>query len=138
MVVRHFVYDVFFFSSRRRHTRCALVAGVQTCALPISMFALWGAKIEAGAELSPPENEEEIEFQRALKAFVAANPGYLTRTVKALKGVSEETTTGVHRLYDLANTAQLPFTAINVNDTVTKSKFHNLDGKPEKRRGGKT
>src|SRR3546814_12326220 len=44
-----------------------------------AMFALWGAKIEAGAELSPPENEEENEFQRALKAVVAANPGYLDR-----------------------------------------------------------
>src|SRR3546814_19173217 len=60
------------------------------------------------------------------KAFVAANPGYLTRTVKALKGVSEETTTGVHRLYDIAKKAELPFPAINVNDSVTKSTFDNL------------
>ncbi len=93
-----------------------------------TMFALWGAKLEAGAELSPPENEEEVEFQRALKAFVAANPGYLTKTVKALKGVSEETTTGVHRLYDIAKKGELPFPAINVNDSVTKSKFDNLYG----------
>ncbi|HMP46881.1 MAG TPA: adenosylhomocysteinase, partial [Sphingopyxis sp.] len=93
-----------------------------------TMFALWGAKIEAGAELPAPENEEEVEFQRALKAFVAANPGYLTRTVKALKGVSEETTTGVHRLYEIAKKGELPFPAINVNDSVTKSKFDNLYG----------
>ena len=93
-----------------------------------TMFALWGAKLEAGATLSAPENDEEIEFQRALKAFVAANPGYLTRTVKALKGVSEETTTGVHRLYDIAKKGELPFPAINVNDSVTKSKFDNLYG----------
>ena len=93
-----------------------------------TMFALWGAKIEAGATLPPPENEEEIEFQRALKAFVAANPGYLTKTVKALKGVSEETTTGVHRLYEIAKKGELPFPAINVNDSVTKSKFDNLYG----------
>src|SRR5690606_16184739 len=76
-----------------------------------TMFALWGAKIEAGATLPAPENEEEVEFQRALKAFVAANPGYLTRTVKALKGVSEETTTGVHRLYEIAKKGELPFPA---------------------------
>ena len=93
-----------------------------------TMFALWGAKLEAGATLPAPENDEEIEFQRALKAFVAANPGYLTRTVKALKGVSEETTTGVHRLYEIARKGELPFPAINVNDSVTKSKFDNLYG----------
>ena len=93
-----------------------------------TMFALWGAKLEAGATLPAPENEEEVEFQRALKAFVAANPGYLTKTVKALKGVSEETTTGVHRLYEIAKKGELPFPAINVNDSVTKSKFDNLYG----------
>ena len=92
------------------------------------MFALWGAKLEAGQTMPAPENEEEIEMQRALKAFVAANPGYLTKTVKAIKGVSEETTTGVHRLYHIAKKGELPFPAINVNDSVTKSKFDNLYG----------
>lgn len=93
-----------------------------------TMFALWGARIEAGEELPEPANAEEIEFQRALKAFVAAKPGYLTESVKAIKGVSEETTTGVHRLYHLAKQGKLPFPAINVNDSVTKSKFDNLYG----------
>ena len=93
-----------------------------------TMFALWGAKLEAGQSFGEPENEEEVEFQRALKAFVAARPGYLTATVKALKGVSEETTTGVHRLYEIAKKGELPFPAINVNDSVTKSKFDNLYG----------
>jgi adenosylhomocysteinase len=93
-----------------------------------TMFALWGAKLEAGAALGEPENEEEVEFQRALKAFVKARPGYLTETVKNLKGVSEETTTGVHRLYEIAKKGELPFPAINVNDSVTKSKFDNLYG----------
>ena len=93
-----------------------------------TMFALWGAKLEAGATLSEPENEEEVEFQRALKAFVRAHPGYITETVRALKGVSEETTTGVHRLYEIAKKGELPFPAINVNDSVTKSKFDNLYG----------
>jgi adenosylhomocysteinase len=93
-----------------------------------TMFALWGAKLEAGATLPEPGNDEEVEFQRALKAFVAARPGYLTATVKAIKGVSEETTTGVHRLYEIAKKGELPFPAINVNDSVTKSKFDNLYG----------
>ncbi|HTH29288.1 MAG TPA: adenosylhomocysteinase, partial [Sphingobium sp.] len=55
-------------------------------------------------------------------------PGYLTRSVEAIKGVSEETTTGVHRLYQIAKDGKLPFPAINVNDSVTKSKFDNLYG----------
>lgn len=93
-----------------------------------TMFALWGARIEAGEEMPAPANAEEIEFQRALKAFVAAKPGYLTKTVKAIKGVSEETTTGVMRLYQIAKQGKLPFPAINVNDSVTKSKFDNLYG----------
>ncbi len=93
-----------------------------------TMFALWGAKLEAGATMPEPENEEEVEMQRALKAFVAARPGYLTETVKHIKGVSEETTTGVHRLYAIAKKGELPFPAINVNDSVTKSKFDNLYG----------
>ncbi|MFN4240599.1 MAG: adenosylhomocysteinase [Erythrobacter cryptus] len=93
-----------------------------------TMFALWGARIEAGEELPAPGNAEEIEFQRALKAFVAAKPGYLTRTVRNIKGVSEETTTGVMRLYQIAKQGKLPFPAINVNDSVTKSKFDNLYG----------
>ncbi len=93
-----------------------------------TMFALWGAKLEAGHAMGEPENEEEVEFQRALKAYIKARPGYLTETVKNLKGVSEETTTGVHRLYEIAKKGELPFPAINVNDSVTKSKFDNLYG----------
>ncbi len=93
-----------------------------------TMFALWGARIEAGDTLPEPTNAEEIEFQRALKAFVKAKPGYLTMSVAHIKGVSEETTTGVHRLYHIAKDGKLPFPAINVNDSVTKSKFDNLYG----------
>ena len=93
-----------------------------------TMFALWGARIEAGEELPEPQNAEEIEFQRALKAFVAARPGYLTKSVRNIRGVSEETTTGVMRLYQIAKQGKLPFPAINVNDSVTKSKFDNLYG----------
>ncbi|WP_353228654.1 adenosylhomocysteinase [Novosphingobium sp.] len=93
-----------------------------------TMFALWGARIEAGDTMPEPANAEEIEFQRALKAFLKAKPGYLTASVAHIKGVSEETTTGVHRLYQIAKDGKLPFPAINVNDSVTKSKFDNLYG----------
>jgi adenosylhomocysteinase len=93
-----------------------------------TMFALWGARVEAGEELLTPENEEEEIFVATLKRFLAERPGYLTKTVQNLKGVSEETTTGVHRLYELAKKGKLPFPAINVNDSVTKSKFDNLYG----------
>ncbi|WP_423142197.1 adenosylhomocysteinase [Parablastomonas sp. CN1-191] len=93
-----------------------------------TMFALWGARVEAGEELFEPGNAEEIEFVRALKAYLAAKPGYLTESVKNIRGVSEETTTGVHRLYQIAKDGKLPFPAINVNDSVTKSKFDNLYG----------
>jgi adenosylhomocysteinase len=93
-----------------------------------TMYALWGARIEAGETMPPPENEEEEAMQAVLKRRLEASPGFLTRTVEALKGVSEETTTGVHRLYELARQGKLPFPAINVNDSVTKSKFDNLYG----------
>ncbi len=93
-----------------------------------TMFALWGARMEAGEEMPEPQNAEEIEMQRALKAYVKAKPGYLSKSVENITGVSEETTTGVHRLYSLAKAGKLPFPAINVNDSVTKSKFDNLYG----------
>lgn len=93
-----------------------------------TMFALWGARVEAGEDLFVPSNEEEEIFVATLKRFLAERPGYLTKTVETIKGVSEETTTGVHRLYELAKKGKLPFPAINVNDSVTKSKFDNLYG----------
>jgi adenosylhomocysteinase len=93
-----------------------------------TMFALWGARVEAGETLFEPSNAEEIEFVRALNAFLKRKPGYLTMSVAHIKGVSEETTTGVHRLYQIAKDGKLPFPAINVNDSVTKSKFDNLYG----------
>jgi len=93
-----------------------------------TMFALWGARVEAGETLFTPTNEEEEIFAATLQRFLKERPGYLTKTVAATKGVSEETTTGVHRLYELAKQGKLPFPAINVNDSVTKSKFDNLYG----------
>jgi adenosylhomocysteinase len=93
-----------------------------------TMFALWGARIEAGEDFPAAENEEEEIFQKVVRRRIELSPGFLTRTVEAIKGVSEETTTGVHRLYELSKRGKLPFPAINVNDSVTKSKFDNLYG----------
>ncbi|MEA3002662.1 MAG: adenosylhomocysteinase [Sphingomonadales bacterium] len=93
-----------------------------------TMFALWGARIEAGEEFPAPGNEEEEVFQRVVRRRIQLSPGFLTKTVQNIRGVSEETTTGVHRLYGLSKQGKLPFPAINVNDSVTKSKFDNLYG----------
>jgi adenosylhomocysteinase len=93
-----------------------------------TMFALWGARIEAGEEFPAAENEEEEVFQATVRRRIQQSPGFLTKTVQAMRGVSEETTTGVHRLYELSKRGKLPFPAINVNDSVTKSKFDNLYG----------
>src|ERR671933_106213 len=103
-------------------------AAAAIAARNIPMFALWGYRVEKGEELFTPSNEEEEIFVAMLKRFLAERPGYLTKTVETIKGVSEETTTGVHRLYDLAKQGKLPFPAINVNDSVPKSKFDNLYG----------
>ena len=93
-----------------------------------TMFALWGARIEAGEDFPAPTNEEEEVFQQVVRRRIEQSPGFLTKTVEAIRGVSEETTTGVHRLYELAKQGKLPFPAINVNDSVTKSKFDNKYG----------
>ena len=73
-------------------------------------------------------NEEEEILFAAIKKRLKSHPGWYTRNALAIRGVTEETTTGVHRLYDLARKGELLFPAINVNDSVTKSKFDNLYG----------
>ena len=94
-----------------------------------TLYILLGARAEAGEEIIPvPESEEEVAIKAQIKKRMAASPGWFTKTRDAIKGVSEETTTGVHRLYDLHKKGQLPFPAINVNDSVTKSKFDNKYG----------
>jgi adenosylhomocysteinase len=90
-----------------------------------------GTEFEAaGAVPSTDENDSE-EYQvilDVLRTSVATKPGKYTRMGAAIKGVTEETTTGVHRLYEFANAGTLLFPAINVNDSVTKSKFDNKYG----------
>ncbi|MDF2119963.1 adenosylhomocysteinase [Roseiarcaceae bacterium H3SJ34-1] len=89
-----------------------------------------GARAEAGdtAFLDKPGNEEEEVLFAAIKARLKSKPGWYTANAKAIKGVSEETTTGVHRLYNMQKDGTLLWPAINVNDSVTKSKFDNLYG----------
>ncbi|MEM7236392.1 MAG: adenosylhomocysteinase [Pseudomonadota bacterium] len=94
-----------------------------------TLYVLLGARAEAGEEiLATPASEEEEAIKAQIQKRMAASPGWFTKTRDAIKGVSEETTTGVHRLYDLSKNGQLPFPAINVNDSVTKSKFDNKYG----------
>ena len=94
-----------------------------------TMYILLGARAEAGEDvLSSPSSEEEEFLKVQIEKRRAQSEGWFTRQRDAIKGVSEETTTGVLRLYQLAEAGGLPFSAINVNDSVTKSKFDNLYG----------
>ncbi|RVL51785.1 adenosylhomocysteinase [Sinorhizobium meliloti] len=94
-----------------------------------TMYILLGARAEAGENIltNPGSEEEEILFAQ-IKKRLAATPGWFTRQRDAIKGVTEETTTGVNRLYQLQAKGLLPFPAINVNASVTKSKFDNKYG----------
>jgi len=94
-----------------------------------TLYILLGARAEAGEEIIPvPQSEEEEAIKKQIAKRMKESPGWFTKTREAIQGVSEETTTGVHRLYDLHKKGQLPFPAINVNDSVTKSKFDNKYG----------
>jgi len=94
-----------------------------------TMYILLGARAEAGEDVlsNPGSEEEEILFAQ-IRTRLAASPGWFTKQRDAIKGVTEETTTGVNRLYQLQQKGLLPFPAINVNDSVTKSKFDNKYG----------
>jgi adenosylhomocysteinase len=88
-----------------------------------------GRKAEGDASvLAHPTSEEETSLFAAIKKKLAAQPGWYSKVGKEIRGVTEETTTGVHRLYQMAKEKRLLFPAINVNDSVTKSKFDNVYG----------
>jgi adenosylhomocysteinase len=95
-----------------------------------TMLVHHGLRAEKGdtAFLDKPENEEEEVFYALIKRTLKEKPGWFAELAKNIKGVSEETTTGVHRLYLMEKAGKLLFPAINVNDSVTKSKFDNLYG----------
>ncbi len=88
-----------------------------------------GAKAETDASvIAKPSSEEERVLYAAIKAQLAQDPNWYSKRLKHIRGVTEETTTGVHRLYQMSKKGELAFPAINVNDSVTKSKFDNLYG----------
>jgi adenosylhomocysteinase len=94
-----------------------------------TLLCVLGPKAEKDADfLEHHTNEEEEALYASIKAMLKTNPGFYSAIRESVKGVSEETTTGVHRLYQMAEKGELPFPAINVNDSVTKSKFDNLYG----------
>ena len=88
-----------------------------------------GAKAEQDPSvLNNPSSEEEVALFKSIRARLAEQPGWYSRIYANIQGVTEETTTGVARLYQMEHAGELPFPAINVNDSVTKSKFDNLYG----------
>ncbi|TDR19554.1 adenosylhomocysteinase [Marinicella litoralis] len=94
-----------------------------------TMLLILGSKAEKDASvLDNPGSEEETFLFASIKKRLASKPGWYSKTLASIQGVTEETTTGVKRLYDMAKSGDLPFPAINVNDSVTKSKFDNLYG----------
>ena len=95
-----------------------------------TMYVLLGAKAEGGDKefLENPSSEEEVALFAQIRKRMKEDPGWFGKQRDEILGVSEETTTGVHRLYQLMEKGELPFPAINVNDSVTKSKFDNKYG----------
>ena len=94
-----------------------------------TMLVLIGAKAEKDPSvIASPSNDEEVAMFATIKRRLEKTPGWYSKVRDNIKGVSEETTTGVHRLYTLQKKGELPFPAINVNDSVTKSKFDNKYG----------
>ena len=94
-----------------------------------TLLLILGAKAEIDPSiLDNPGSEEEVALFKSMKHHLANHPGWYTTRRDAIGGVTEETTTGVQRLYQMQQAGDLPFPAINVNDSVTKSKFDNLYG----------
>jgi len=94
-----------------------------------TLYLILGEKAENDPSiLDHPKSEEETALFAQIKKRIAATPGWFAKAKAAIQGVSEETTTGVMRLYQMHKRGELPFPAINVNDSVTKSKFDNRYG----------
>jgi len=94
-----------------------------------TLLLILGSRAEQDpSAVADPQNEEEIALFAAIRKRLDSQPGWYSQRLAAIRGVTEETTTGVHRLYQMQAEGSLPFPAINVNDSVTKSKFDNLYG----------
>ena len=99
-----------------------------------TLLCVLGPKAEKDPSiLNNPQNEEEEALYAVMKRYLKEKPGFYSAIRDSIKGVSEETTTGVHRLYEMMKKGTLKVPAINVNDSVTKSKFDNLYGCSENR-----
>ncbi len=95
-----------------------------------TLYILLGARVEEGEDdlIAIPKSEEEEALFSQIRKRLKESPGWFVKQRHMIKGVTEETTTGVHRLYQMMEKGHLPFPAINVNDSVTKSKFDNKYG----------
>ncbi len=94
-----------------------------------TLLIILGSKAEKDSSIiASPSNEEERALFTAIRKRLDAQPGWYSNILANIRGVTEETTTGVHRLYEMQDKGELPFPAFNVNDSVTKSKFDNLYG----------
>ena len=94
-----------------------------------TLLIILGSKAEKDSSIiASPSNEEERALFTAIRKRLDAQPGWYSNILANIRGVTEETTTGVHRLYEMQDKGELPFAAFNVNDSVTKSKFDNLYG----------
>lgn len=94
-----------------------------------TLLLILGSKAEQdGGVIANPANDEERALYASIKKKLDSEPGWYSKKLAAIHGVTEETTTGVHRLYEMQKKGELPFPAFNVNDSVTKSKFDNLYG----------
>ena len=95
-----------------------------------TLYILTGARVEEGETdlIANPTSEEEVALFEQIRRRMRKSPGWFVKQRHMIRGVTEETTTGVHRLYKMMEKGHLPFPAINVNDSVTKSKFDNKYG----------
>ena len=120
-----YIEQTLFFGKDRKPLNLILDDGGDA-----TMYIILGAKAESGdvGFLEEPKSEEEEYLFSTIKMRLKESPGWFGKQKAAIKGVSEETTTGVLRLYQMMESKELPFPAINVNDSVTKSKFDNKYG----------
>jgi adenosylhomocysteinase len=94
-----------------------------------TLLLMLGTRAESDRSvIGNPTNEEEVALYKTIARYLEIDPHWYSVRLKEIRGVTEETTTGVHRLYQIEKEGKLPFPAINVNDSVTKSKFDNLYG----------
>ncbi len=119
-----YTHRIFEFDEGRRGPNMILDDGGDA-----TLLVHLGTRVEKDPSLiAHPSSEEEKHLFASIKKRLASSPGWYSRMAKEIRGVTEETTTGVHRLYQMAKEKRLMFPGINVNDSVTKSKFDNLYG----------